>query len=67
MSNIEAGEYCRTKQGYIAKIIEIRDEYIFDNTIIRSYGEEYDYLHDDEVEEIAKYSKNIIVYFLLFF
>lgn len=64
---IEVGEYVRTKDGYIAKLIK-KDEtsWEFDDTIINSYdetsllcGEENCYMRN-QLEVIVKHSKNII-------
>lgn len=61
---IECGEYVRTKEGYIAKLIE-KDEdfkfYEFDNTVRKSYGDKLCYMNKDELEEyIVKHSEEII-------
>ncbi len=49
MQEIEVGEYVRTKKGYIAKVIDYKDELICDKTIDKS-----------NEENILKHSKNII-------
>ena len=66
MEEIKVGEYCRTKQGYIAKIIDIDlyfNEIEFDNTIISRYEEKstiLEYDNEEERNEIIKHSPNII-------
>ncbi|MCI8641008.1 MAG: hypothetical protein HFJ59_03955 [Clostridia bacterium] len=55
---IEAGEYIRTKKGFIGKIDDIIDNYIMSNNDIdHTYGENKPYCH---ISEIIKSSKNII-------
>lgn len=56
---IEVGEYVRTKQGNIAKVIEFRDELILDREI-KFYGVYRAYLNEDELENITKHSNNIL-------
>lgn len=64
---IEVGEYCKTKNGYIARLKEKSENcWNFDNTIIDSYnetsllfGEDNCYGYDQR-ENITKHSKNII-------
>lgn len=61
MQEIEVGEYVRTTKGYIAKVIEYKDELICDKTIDKCDGEEFKYFFREDVEEnIVKHSKNII-------
>lgn len=73
MSNIEVGNYVRTKQGYIAKVIFVEyaeidkghrelDICTFDKPIYYEYGEGYYNLYDDEEfeERILNHSKNIM-------
>ena len=62
---IEVGEYIRTRNGVIAKLIDIyfeEDEncYHFDNTIYRGYSEYIDFLWEKELKEyIVKHSEFI--------
>lgn len=67
MKEIKVGEYVRTKQGYIAKLEKITDEFMwFDNVIYIDY-EETNGLHLTEkygvynqIKDIVKYSPKII-------
>ena len=69
MEEIKVGEYVRSRQGYIAKVIKIEEDYCieFNKSIMRRYGEESDmlflnpeYTYEDERSEIIKHSPNII-------
>lgn len=67
MEEIKVGEYVRTKQGYIAKIIRTTDEFIhFDNTIHNSYEESVllhltdKYGKYDQRQDIVSHSFSII-------
>ena len=73
MSNIEVGDYVRTKKGLIARVKFVEYDEIdkghkeldvceFDKPIYYDYGEGYYNLYDNEEFEeiIAKHSKNII-------
>lgn len=61
---IEVGEYVRTKQGKIAKLIEIdkNNYYWFDNWIYKESGIPHQGFRIEDIEriEILKHSKNII-------
>lgn len=57
---MEVGEYCRTKQGYIAKIEDIEEDVIFFDNVIACNYEETWVLFEDKFEEITKHSKNIV-------
>lgn len=68
--NIEVGEYTRTKQGYIAKLRNKDNDYLyFDNSIYCFYEEDpilpineklLDGTYIKAEEYITKHSKNII-------
>ena len=67
MSNIQVGEYCRSKQGKIAKLIKkgketnIRESYMtFDDYIIGYYGHGYKRIYEYDFKKITKHSFNII-------
>lgn len=62
MEDIKVGNYVRTKQGYIARIIETSPRYIWcDNTIMKNSGiPVYGINIDSEINVIEKHSKNII-------
>lgn len=54
------GDYIRTKEGFIAKIIFINDEWMeCDNTIRKSFGDTYDAWKTDEIN-IIKSSFKIV-------
>lgn len=55
---IEVGEYIRTDNGYIAKVIENKDELILDKEIAY-HGIYRGYLYEDE-KEYVKHSHNLI-------
>lgn len=61
---IEVGEYVRTKQGKIAKLIEVskNNYYWFDNWIYKESGIPYQGFRIEDAERIriVKHSKNII-------
>lgn len=60
---IKVGEYVRTKEGYIAKCIEIdedKDYFTFDDCVESQYGDTFYSLYDRELKNIVKHSKNII-------
>ena len=61
MVELHEGEYCRTKLGFIAKLIEIDDDGLcwFDGPITESEGETYNLLYPDEIDEIRKHYKDI--------
>lgn len=67
MSDIQVGEYCRTKQGKIAKLIKkgidsnIKESYMtFNDYIIGYYGSGYKRIYEDDFDKITKHSFNII-------
>ena len=61
---IEVNEYVRTKDGYIAKCIEIETEQSvcrFDNTIRKDYGDKLDFLYLEDIAKcVVKHSKQLI-------
>ena len=63
---IEVGDYIRTVDGVIAKVITISSYYKtkiyhFDNTLYQDWDEDIDFLRDSNLEKIIlKHSKNII-------
>lgn len=58
---IKVGDYIRTDDGYIAKVLEIDEKggYDCDGIIQNSYGDELDFYFDGEID-ITKHSPNII-------
>ena len=62
MEEIKVGEYVRTKQGYIGKVVEIEDYGIeFDNYIVERYSEKFQTLYfGEDMEEIVDHSSNAI-------
>lgn len=55
---MEVGEYVRTDKGFIGKVSEIDNGYVFsDDDLDVSYSEYRQYV---EFKEIKKHSKNII-------
>lgn len=60
MIELEVGEYVRSSTGYIAKLVR-KGEYIysFDQVVTRRYGEEWDFIYPDELEDIVKHSFNL--------
>lgn len=62
--DIEVNEYVRTKDGYIAKCIEIDTDFSvcgFDNTIRKNYGDKFDFLYLEDIAKcVAKHSKQLI-------
>ena len=62
MEEIKVGEYVRTKQGYIAKCVEVDEDgdyYTFDEFVQESYGDKYISLYERKLEDIVKHSSNI--------
>ena len=61
MVELHEGEYCRTKSGFIAKLIEIDDDGLcwFDGPITESGGETYNLLYPDEIDEVRKHYTDI--------
>lgn len=58
---IKVGEYVRTKDGVIAKLERIEEEYYFDNYIYREFEDDINYLFVEQLPEyIIKHSSNII-------
>ena len=64
MTEIEVGEYVRTKRGYIAKFkqyLENTGTYIFDNIIQDIEGDKYKCISENELKKVMiKHSKDII-------
>ena len=62
--DIEVNEYVRTKDGYIAKCIEIDTDFSvcgFDNTIRKNYGDRFDFLYLEDIAKcVVKHSKQLI-------
>lgn len=62
--DIEVNEYVRTKDGYIAKCIEIDTDFSvcgFDNTIRKNYGDKFDFLYLEDIAKcVVKHSKQLI-------
>ena len=63
MDKIEIEEYVRTKDGYIAKCIEIETDFSvcgFDNTIRKDYGNKLDFLYLEDIAKcVVKHSKQL--------
>lgn len=63
MTEIEVGEYVRTKRGYIAKFkqyLENTGTYMFDNVIQDIDGDKYKCISENELKKVMlKHSKNI--------
>ena len=59
---IKEGEYIRTKDGVIAKLERIEEEYYyFDNYIYREFEDNINYLDDEQLPEyITKHSTEIM-------
>ena len=59
---IQVGDYVRTKNGYIAKVIEIRDRFIwFDNCVYKNSGiPNYGINKETQFHIITKYNHNLI-------
>ena len=59
---MKVGDYVRTKEGYISRVDNIVDDFIwFDNTIYKSYSDSYDTLNENNINDyIVKSSPNII-------
>lgn len=61
MNDVKVGEYVRTIEWYIAKCINSNEYALdFDNTIITSYGETWEYLLPEDTNRIKAHSFNII-------
>lgn len=62
--DIEVNEYVRTKDGYIAKCIEIDTDFSvcgFDNTIRKNYGDKFDFLYLEDIAKcVVKHRKQLI-------
>lgn len=62
-NEIEEGEFVRTKDGYIAKVIEIDEDgdyYTFDNYVQVDHGDKFYSLYKEELKNIRNHSKNKI-------
>ena len=61
MIELHEGEFCRTKSGFIAKLIEIDDDGLcwFDGPITESGGETYNLLYPDEIDEVIRHYTDI--------
>ena len=59
---MKTGDYVRTKDGFIAKLLENDNIYcFFDNTVLRDGFDDFDFLSTDDAEDyIIKSSPNII-------
>lgn len=58
---IKVGEFVRTKDGVIAKLERIEEEYYFDNYIYREFEDDINYLFVEQLPEyITKHSSNIM-------
>lgn len=60
---IEVGDFVRTKDGYIAKVIEIDEDgdyYTFDNYVQIDHGDKFYSLYKEELKNIKTYNKNKI-------
>lgn len=63
MEEIKVNDFVRTKQGYIAKCVEVDEDvdyYTFDEFVQENYGDKYSSLCERELEDIVKHSSNII-------
>lgn len=66
MEEIKVGEYVRTKNGYIAKIIKIDEQFIWCDDVVKGYDSELIQISgDNEYEDtykdiIKKHSPNLI-------
>lgn len=63
MEEIKVNDFVRTKQGYIAKCVEVDEDgdyYTFDEFVQENYGDKYSSLYERELEDIVKHSSNII-------
>lgn len=59
-NEIEVGDFVRTKDGYIAKVIEIDEDgdyYTFDNYVQIDHGDKFYSLYKEELKNIKTYSK----------
>ena len=61
MVELHEGEYCRTKSGFIAKLIEIDDDGLcwFDGPITEEYGKTSDLLYPDEIDEVIRHYTDV--------
>lgn len=61
MVELHEGEYCRTKSGFIAKLISIDDDGLcwFDGPITESCGKTYNLLYPDEIDEVIRHYTDI--------
>lgn len=62
MEEIKVNDFVRTKQGYIAKCVEVDEDgdyYTFDEFVQENYGDKYSSLYERELEDIVKHSSNI--------
>lgn len=62
MEEIKVNDFVRTKQGYIAKCVEVDeygDYYTFDEFVQEKYGDKYSSLYERGLEDIVKHSSNI--------
>ena len=62
-NEIEVGEYVRTRDGYIAKVIEIDEDgdyYTFDNYVQVDHGDKFYSLYKEELKNVKTHSKNKI-------
>ena len=57
-NEIKVNEFVRTKYGEIAKVIEYKDEIVFDKEI-KFYGMYRGYICEDELDFIVKHSPNL--------
>ena len=58
-NEIKVNEYIRTEYGEIAKVIEYKNEIVFDKEI-KFYGMYRGYICEDELNFIVKHSPNLI-------
>lgn len=62
-NEIEVGEWVRTEDGYISKVIEIDEDgdyYTFDNYVQIDHGDKFYSLYKEELKNIRNHSKNKI-------
>lgn len=62
MEEIKVNDFVRTKQGYIAKCVEVDEDgdyYTFDEFVQENYGDKYSSLYGRKLEDIVKHSLNI--------
>ncbi len=60
MKEIEVGEYVRTKDGYIFKIVDIDNIFIYVDKEVRYIGETNTSIDYIKKSSVVKHSKNII-------